>query len=392
MKKTIKNLYYNLMSLKYVYECQKGIPKSKLLNLKNIKGLLKGFSSDKNNIYELEKYSLKNYLSDFGRNKTSKINGRYSIILDDKVIFKTLLKDYNVCPMTYGEIKNGKLYLEKKAVDIDMFLKLINEKKKVILKPLIGGGGKGIVKLEIKDGNIYFNKSVVSIEELFLKVKKLERYIISEYLENGEYLKKIFNETCNTIRIITMIAPETNLPFIAIAIQKVGSSSTFPVDNVWNGGYTSKIDMETGRLGRVAYHTNKNRIITWDVKHKDSGKEIEGLVIENWDEVKKLILTLAKELSFIKYIGWDVLVSKNGIKVIEGNNYSDVNFLQIHEPLLKNKRVRDFYKYHEIIWFTRILKETFEVKNMNQTYRDVNKLSVVKYISPSKIWKVTTEL
>lgn len=349
MKKTIKNLYYNLISLKYVYECQKGIPKSKLLNLNNIKGLLKGFSSDKNNIYELEKYSLNNYLSDFGRNKTSKINGRYSIILDDKVLFEKLLKDYNVCPVTYGEIKNGKLYIEKQEADINTLLKLMYEKKKIILKPLIGGGGKGIVKLEMKEGNIYFNESIISTEELSLKIKNIERYIISEYLENGEYLKGVFNETCNTIRIITMIDPKTNLPFIAIAIQKIGSSSTFPVDNVWNGGYTSKIDLETGKLGRVAYHTNKNRTIVWDVKHKDSDKEIKGLVIENWDEVKKLILILAKELNFINYIGWDVLVSENGIKVIEGNNYSDVNFLQIHEPLLKNEKVTEFYKYHNII-------------------------------------------
>lgn len=43
------------------------------------------------------------------------------------------------------------------------------------------------------------------------------------------------------------------------------------------------------------------------------------------------------------------VVTDEGVKVIEGNNYSDVNILQIHQPLLNNEKVKRFYKYYGII-------------------------------------------
>lgn len=56
-----------------------------------------------------------------------------------------------------------------------------------------------------------------------------------------------------------------------------------------------------------------------------------------------------REVAVSAYVGWDIIVTDDGYKIIEGNNYSDVNLLQIHRPLLADPRVRRFYLYHGII-------------------------------------------
>jgi len=73
------------------------------------------------------------------------------------------------------------------------------------------------------------------------------------------------------------------------------------------------------------------------------------VVVPNWDNVKKSIVDIANSFDFLNYVGWDLVVTNEGIKIIEGNNYSDVNILQIHKPLLVDERVKKFYKYYGIL-------------------------------------------
>jgi len=58
---------------------------------------------------------------------------------------------------------------------------------------------------------------------------------------------------------------------------------------------------------------------------------------------------LANKLPYLDYIGWDIVPFEEYIIVIEANNHSDVNLLQVHKPLLKNEKIKSFYLYHEII-------------------------------------------
>jgi hypothetical protein len=54
-------------------------------------------------------------------------------------------------------------------------------------------------------------------------------------------------------------------------------------------------------------------------------------------------------LPYIPYIGWDIIVQEEGFKIIEGNNHPGLDTLQAHRPLLKDPRVRKFYKAHGVI-------------------------------------------
>src|SRR5699024_5080801 len=158
------------------------------------------------------------------------------------------------------------------------------------------------------------------------------------------YSNNIYSGTINTIRILTMRDPDTREALIATAVHLCGREKTKPVHHVWKGGITASVDLDTVVLQQHASHHSYITKIQWKETQLDTNEKIEGTVIPNWENVKSTVLNLTNELSYLNYVGWDAVVTDDSVKVIEGNNYSDVNILQIHQPLLNNKKVKRFYK------------------------------------------------
>ncbi|MFD1362323.1 sugar-transfer associated ATP-grasp domain-containing protein [Lentibacillus salinarum] len=348
MIKLLKNARCNLIALRYLLEQEKNNNSNPNLG-KKAWCLIQGFSSDKYGLYNFEKNNYKLYLSDFKRRKTAKINGPYSLIINDKNLFSKIFLEHNVTAETYGKVKNGKIILNNRSCTLDEFCGFVVEQKKLIIKKFSGGGGKGIYRLTYENDNFYLDYNSITSDTLKEFVRTLPNHLIVEHLSQAAYSNKIYSGTINSIRIITMRDPETDKVFIPVAVHKFGSEKTKPVDNVWKGGMTALVDLEKGRLGKAAYHQENNSKIEWVQTHPDTNVKIEGTVIPNWEHVKNKVIEVAKSEDNLRYVGWDVVVTDTGMKIIEGNNYSDVNILQIHQPLLKDERVRKFYKYYGII-------------------------------------------
>ncbi|HLQ82678.1 MAG TPA: sugar-transfer associated ATP-grasp domain-containing protein [Pseudogracilibacillus sp.] len=344
----LRNMLTNYVSFKYLINEEK-VSDSNLNVLKKLNLLMHGFSSEKYDLYNFAKNNQKGYLSDFQRRKTYRINNKYAIIINDKNVFEKLLENDNITATNYGHISNGEIYINRKHSDFEKLVEIIKEKGQLIIKKTIGGGGKGIYKIAFSDDTFYIDDEDHSLEKLKAFIYNLKNHIIQEYISQADYSYNIYQGTINSIRILTMRDPETNEAFIATAVHKFGSEKTKPADNVWKGGMTALVNLETGVLQRSAYHHKDNKKIEWKDTHPDTCVKIEGTVIPNWEQVKDKVINLMNELSYLNYVGWDVVVTNDGVKVIEGNNYSDVNILQIHAPLLVNDRVKKFYKHYGII-------------------------------------------
>src|SRR5690625_1646963 len=342
----LKTMKTNYTALSYLFNLEKENKSKTSLRIKAW-CLFKGFGSAKYELYNLQKNNYKLYLSDYQRRKTVKINGPYSLIINDKYLFGELFKELTAT--IFGRVKKGILYFNGKESNINNLLELISNKEEIIVKKFRGGGGKGIYRLSYMDEKYYLDDQVVDIKEIQNFITGLSDHLIMEHLKQMDYSNKIYSETINSIRVLTMIDPVTNEPFIAIAVHKFGSEKTKPADNVWKGGMTALIDLETGVLAKSAYHKENNNEIEWIPEHPDTKVKVEGTIVPNWSKVKEAVLEIARKHDYLKYVGWDVVVTLDGVKVIEGNNYSDVNILQIHQPLLQNERVKKFYKHYKII-------------------------------------------
>lgn len=307
--------------------------------------------------YDFEKYKMTDYVSDYADNlRWIKLdNANYEwFYFDNKVLFPTVVKHRFKVP------ENLTLILDKKMLpisehhgikNISDLLAYVKTTGAVIIKPVDGLCGIGVHALEAKDGDILLDYKKIDPAELEKKILDMHNCIICERVVNqNEYAKSLYPDTLNTIRILTLKDPDNNEVFIAGAVQRIGTSYSYPVDNFHRGGIAAKIDIETGMLGpAAAIFPVSSNTLKWHEIHPDTGKKIKGVIVPEWETLKKQVLALADDMSFCRIIGWDVAITENGYMLIEGNNGADPKIHQIHEPLLINPRVRRFCEYYKIV-------------------------------------------
>jgi len=116
------------------------------------------------------------------------------------------------------------------------------------------------------------------------------------------------------------------------------------------GGLRSEIDLETGELKPAIkkYLRKKSRHVLYD-RHPETGGQIAGVIIPNWPQLKAQLLAALAELSFLRLVGWDLLVQNDGFCILEGNTRPSLISLQATRPILSDPRARRFLEHHGIV-------------------------------------------
>jgi hypothetical protein len=121
-----------------------------------------------------------------------------------------------------------------------------------------------------------------------------------------------------------------------------------PIDNWSAGGLSTEVDLTDGTLGKGARYPFSGTV-QWYSSHPDTGAQIEGQSIPHWEAIQDGVLKLAEQYSHLPYLGWDVVPTENGFKIIEANDCTDVDLLQVHRPLLAEKQTREFLAQHNLV-------------------------------------------
>ena len=153
----------------------------------------------------------------------------------------------------------------------------------------------------------------------FLECK--EELIVESVIKQTEQISRFNSSSINTIRFMTTLFPNGEAEIIAtfIKIGRAGKS----VDNAGDGGNVDVcIDVETGELKHAIQYDGWRKITEID-KHPDSGAHLNGVVIENWNEIKSAVIKFQEKLPFVKAAGWDIAITDNGPIVIEVNDSWD---------------------------------------------------------------------
>ena len=330
--------------------------KWKIPFLKRFYLLFCGFCSHEFTLYDLKKYNRKDYFTDRIRGTrvlTMEKDYFLTILTRDKLIFSELIKSHVNVSDTVATIKKGKVHewngsgIHNTDELLDYFKK-INDKN-MIVKPNNLRMGMGIFVLRYEK-NIGFlhNEEPISEEKLREKFSKLSYYLVSHYVCNGAYSAAVFGKTCNTVRIMTLIDPDTDRAFVARAVHRFGCEKSYPVDNAYKGGLFVSLDEKNGKAQRAVRIENGRYVdIT---SHPDSGADFVDFCVPNWDKVVENITRLANAVKYKYQVCWDVAVHDDGsITIIEGNFPGDCYVLQAYEPFLIDPRIRKFYQYHGVI-------------------------------------------
>lgn len=308
----------------------------------NING---GFMADQIALYNLNRHNKKEYLSEFDWYKSRIINEPYNFILNNKVVCTQLLQQYIKTPTIFVMKNKGVISsFDNVTYSYEDIYKLLKTQEKLFIKPINAGKGKGVHFLCYQEDKIYIDNKKVTEEDFFKLLRFNDNWFISEAIEQSDYLNELYDKTTNTIRFITLRDSKTNKMKVFFAVQRIGTSKTIPVDNGSKGALVAKIDLETGVLSEAkSLHSKEVHEI-----HPDSKKPIKGVKIPNWKEIKEEMLELANKFPYLKFVAWDILLTNNGICIIEANTSSGVNIIQLWGGQ-RNKELGNFYREHKII-------------------------------------------
>lgn len=304
-----------------------------------------GYLADQYVIYDFKHNDRKQYLSEFDWYRSRYINEPFNFIMNNKIACTEILKHYVKVPEIYAIKNKGDISsYEYKVRSNEDAWKLLQEKKSLFIKPMGAGKGKGVSILKYEEGQLYVDDEAYTKEQFFDLLGSMENWFLSETIRQHPYLDQLYDKTTNTIRMITMKDIHTKEFRIFFAVQRIGTKQTIPVDNGSRGGLVSKIDLETGTLSEAC------SLHSLDVHkvHPDSGNPIEGVVIPGWEKIKSDVLKLVNHFPFMHFIAWDILLTEEGICIIEANTSSGVNIIQRWGPQ-RYGELGEFYRYHKII-------------------------------------------
>ncbi len=315
--------------------------------------LRRGFMPMSYELYSLGENDPGEYLSDRQREMTWILNWPYAGILDDKLAFGFMLEQLGIpTPATRALIIKGRLETvdaSPRAAGGRWWQEHLDRLGRLVLKPIWGARGNGISIVEGFGTGCRVNGRKLTLQELDALLARLDRYLVSDFVQQAPYAHEIFPGSANSMRILTM-QDEDGVPFIAGATHRFGATrSRRPVDNWSAGGLSAGIDLETGELSAGLTSLQFSRRMERHDHHPDTGTRIRGNRVANWDAIRAGIVEVAGKLPFLPYVGWDVVATDGGFQIIEGNKQSNVTALQIHRPLLRDPRVRAFYERERIL-------------------------------------------
>ena len=341
----------------FINQFLKSSDSSKIPGLrKKIWSFFHGFLPNEYNRFNLSVNDYRGYIPARSNFQKRTLNGTFNSILANKIIFEKHIKSViegidNVHVVeSIGFIEDGYLKSLKQSITTGDFisLKTFLNKAEIILKPTIGDSGVGLFHLKKEDDSYSLNSKKLDWEEVVSELKKLKHYLVQERLRQKGFSSNINPDAVNSMRIATMIDPISQQPFIAYGVHRFGSVHSGFLDNINQGGIGSVINLEDGKLSHAMYFSADGQNESYD-KHPLSSKPIAGEKIPGWDSVKDRIIQMAGRMPYLKYVGWDIILSDDQLFIMEGNVSPGLDLLQAFFPMKNLTQTWNFFKYYNYV-------------------------------------------
>jgi len=308
-----------------------------------------GFLADQYALYNFAANDRWQYLSEFDWYRSRYINSPHNFMLNNKVTCSQLLRPYVRVPKvllvkTRGRYINGDGTPPSESPVADV----LALGGMLYCKPLSAGKGKDIWRLEATDQGLLLNGVAHSPEAVRALLNSRDNWYISENVEQGEYSSRLYPQTTNTIRFVVLKDATTGCFAPFFAVQRIGVAASVPVDNGSKGGLVAKIDMVTGELSSAQ---TLHALDAHDC-HPDTGAAIKGVCVPNWNDIVHQVLALSDHFWWLHIIAWDLVLTADGIAVIEANTSTGVNIIQLWGGQ-RHQRLGDFYRQHGVLGTTR---------------------------------------
>lgn len=303
-----------------------------------------GFLSRAYNYCSLHENDPTDYLSDLAQYRYVRpaVNPDYMDVFRNKVAFHMATESHvEGIPRFFGVVESGS-WIPYESTEDDL-RSLLQSLEIAILKPVTGVHGDGVYRIGHNGDHYTVNGTPFSDDEFDEFLSGVEDSLVTEFVQQHPYAQKIWPDSTNSIRILTIKDPLDDTFFIARAIHRFGGSSSGPIDNWSSGGFAAPIDIETGRMIDLLSYSREDGMEHWDA-HPGTETPVVDQNVPEWERIRSFVLEVADLHRQNPYVGWDVVLTEEGPVLLEGNCAPGHALFQLHEGLLEDERISRFFE------------------------------------------------
>lgn len=323
--------------------------------------LQRGFYPGRVELYGLTEENYRDYVPDYQYFMLHPMNNHFLKWLDKTTLKYVLNSNGCECTMpeyyAYVENDGSFTYLMDVPTDIpknqDFLMNLLKKKRTLAMKPNSGtSGGLGFIKLELKEEGLFENNKPITIER-FIEIRdSMRNYIITEYAHQHSELAKVWPDSECTLRVIMVKNPKESLYeqaswSCAVSYARFGTAVSGGASNLCSGGIGVGFDFETGAYNNLAIRYKRYCPDgEWLLKsHPDTHVRWEENALPNWKMVRGLIDQICAQVASLDYLGLDIIITEDGMKLCEINSHPALDYEHIMcGPLLKPEKIRKFFE------------------------------------------------
>ena len=207
--------------------------------------------------------------------------------------------------------------LIKDESDFDAFAEFVGKNPVFVVKPVGMSAGRGVHKESVEGADLkdVFEKILQERNVLGEKYHygDFSAMMLEEIVDQDEEMAALHPASLQSIRLVTVrVGDKVNIWYPRIDIGRGGSF----LINAAAGSIMALIDPKTGIISGKGI-PESGELFEY---HPDTGVKIEGFQIPKWDELIEMATDLMLNvMPDIRYVGWDMALSKKGWCVVEGN-------------------------------------------------------------------------
>ena len=246
---------------------------------------------------------------------------KYTDLFDDKAQFNKLFARF---------IRRKWLVLAE--ADKEQVRRFVQGKDEVFVKILDGECSHGCERIHMKEWPDF--------DALYEHIQKGEFGLLEDIVDQHPDVEALHPGSVNCQRVITLL-DDGGEPHCLYVVQKMGLGDSFVDCNC----LYAPVDTETGKIKFPGHSGNTPLGIVYD-EQPDTHVKLVGYQLPFVKEAVAMCLEAAKVVPQVRYVGWDVAISKDGPEFIEGNTYCAHDFWQLppHTPE-KIGKLPEFQKY-----------------------------------------------
>ena len=175
--------------------------------------------------------------------------------------------------------------------------------------------------------------------------KPRRSWMLVPLLHTHPELADLTGESLLTFRALTCLDEEMRPVLTNLYLRSITK-----IEPRWDVGrleeYGAPVDLETGELGQITGDKPECLSEFFD-HHPVTGARVTGRMVPRWQEMAQLAVRAHATLPGRVFIGWDIAMTADGPKILEGNSFADPMFPQrVFRQPIGHMRLGELLNFH----------------------------------------------